>query len=978
MSNSKLSTSLLPLVAAISCIFPTHTVFAACSTSVSTGQAACSMTSNQNVDVTPTGSLSGGGVVNGIDINAITVGTITNAGLIEGNQTGIFSKNNGSSATDVVMGGINNQSGGTIHGNLNVGIHLNQTKLTGGIRNTGTISGGDLGIILGSNTNIDYIHNAQGGTIKSTDTRSGRIALALHQATLKVNPGDAALAALYNAGTISSEKDAIRIQVGSTIAGDETRAGLLNVGQITSKISDAIRIGGDSGAIATLSNGLINEANAEIKAGDRGIKLGVGSAGVINGGIRNAGTINATNVGLEVGALGTLNGGLNNQGSISSAVGVKVNSAGTLAGGIQNSGTITGTVQALDLQNTTGQIAVTNTGVLDGAVSLGKNQLDMSGTGKAVGTVTTSSGAQITLRDDAKIQGNLALNGAATLNLNDKAQITGTLQGNGAGIVNLNRDLTTTSSITGLAQLNVASGKTLDVAHDLAAATLRNDGRVKFGPQMGKTLTGSLDNRGVLEIAHADQVRITGDYTQALDGSLQIYAASTSSYSRVQVDGVASLPTAAKIDVKVDTVNSIQAGQTLAGVLTASSLNASTFAVSDNSALFDFVGVKNGNQVDLTIKKAIDVVTPLQKLGKTQTLPAAEVLDQWLGQPAVGDKANVVTALGKLPTEQSVVAAVQQTLPLLSGGQAQTTRGSMEAASRIIQARQSGNRGISTGDDYVGSMKAWAKPFASRANQQDQQDISGFKANSYGLILGSDSEYSATTRLGGALVYAQSNIESNALEPHNEATVNSYQAVVYGTYAIDASTEFFWQGDLGLHRNDGQRKITFGGLNRTAQADYDSYSAHLGGGVARTFQFGELTTVAPSLRLDYLYFHERAYTETGADALNLQVDAKTTDQLTLRAEAKLTHALSDQVGLLANVGAGFDALSNSSTLRAAYVGGGAAFNTSQLDAGRFVANAGLGFVSHLGKGLELTVRYDLEGREDYLLHTASAKIRGSF
>jgi hypothetical protein len=67
----------------------------------------------------------------------------------------------------------------------------------------------------------------------------------------------------------------------------------------------------------------------------------------------------------------------------------------------------------------------------------------------------------------------------------------------------------------------------------------------------------------------------------------------------------------------------------LAGVLTASTLNASTFAVTDDSILFDFIGVKNGNQVDLTIKKATDVVSAVQKSGKKQSLPAAQVLDQW-------------------------------------------------------------------------------------------------------------------------------------------------------------------------------------------------------------------------------------------------------------------------------------------------------------------------------------------------------------
>jgi outer membrane autotransporter protein len=322
---------------------------------------------------------------------------------------------------------------------------------------------------------------------------------------------------------------------------------------------------------------------------------------------------------------------------------------------------------------------------------------------------------------------------------------------------------------------------------------------------------------------------------------------------------------------------------------------------------------------------------------------------------------------------------VQETLPLLSGGQTQSVQGAMANASKIIQSRQTGNRGISTGNNDVNGVAGWAKPFASTAMQQAKDDVSGFKSKSFGLLIGADSEYSTTTRLGAALVYAQSQIDSEggAAAAH-KATVDSYQAVLYGTYVIDAVTEFFWQGDLGWHRNDGQRKISFGGLNRTANVDYDSYSAHLGAGVARTFQLDERTTLAPTVRGDYLYFHERGYTETGAESLNLQVASKTTDQLTLRVEGKLTHFVSDQLSVLANAGFGIDVLSNASTLRASYVGGGAAFNTPMLESGRVLGNAGLGIVNQFSNGLELTLRYDLEGRDNYLQHTASAKLRARF
>ena len=83
------------------------------------------------------------------------------------------------------------------------------------------------------------------------------------------------------------------------------------------------------------------------------------------------------------------------------------------------------------------------------------------------------------------------------------------------------------------------------------------------------------------------------------------------------------------------------------------------------------------------------------------------------------------------------------------------------------------------------------------------------------------------------------------------------------------------QIDAGQGKNTGQRVITFAGS--TAHASYDSYSAHAGVGIGRSYTLNEKTDITPSVRADYTWIKEKSYTETGADVLNLSVDGRTTD-----------------------------------------------------------------------------------------------------
>ncbi|NHZ94092.1 autotransporter domain-containing protein, partial [Massilia sp. CCM 8733] len=98
---------------------------------------------------------------------------------------------------------------------------------------------------------------------------------------------------------------------------------------------------------------------------------------------------------------------------------------------------------------------------------------------------------------------------------------------------------------------------------------------------------------------------------------------------------------------------------------------------------------------------------------------------------------------------------------------------------------------------------------------------------------------------------------------------------------LDPNTDINWQLDAGANKTDATRTINFGGLTRVAGSDYRGMSLHAGTGIGRVVRLSEETNVTPSVRLDYTTVKNKAYTESGAGALNLIVGRQRAKQFIL-------------------------------------------------------------------------------------------------
>lgn len=474
-----------------------------------------------------------------------------------------------------------------------------------------------------------------------------------------------------------------------------------------------------------------------------------------------------------------------------------------------------------------------------------------------------------------------------------------------------------------------------------------------------------------------------GSYTQSGSQTLTIGVTDAANFGKLNVNGVANFNNS---NLGVDVIGSptLANNLSLAGVVTAGTLNATSFIVTDNSALFDFDATINGNSIDLNViasgngASGTSVYSSALNNRLYPALGAASVLDTQVQGAPSGDMANVVTALGRLPDERNVARAAAQTLPL--NASAQATLGALNTINSIFASRFApGTTGMSSGDLAV-NRNVWIRPFGSRADQDDTDDnASGYSADTWGLAAGVEGDI-GETQIGVAYAYANTQLDGNThlTGAGTSAEIDSHVIALYGSRPLNDMALGF-QVDAGWNDNDSDRTLDFGGLNRSASASYDSWSLHLGSSLSKAIVLDQANTFIPAIRADYTRLRSQSYTERGADALSLDVDASTVEVMTFGVDGRIVHALTPNAQLEAIVGVSYDAINDDDNLVASYSGApGQSFVATGIDHGPWLARAGVGYTYSLADGTDVSIRYEASGRNDYLSQSASVKAVWSF
>ena len=952
-----------------------------------------------------------------------------NGASIEVTTNGAISSN-GTSAiyTYDSVGSISNH--GSVASDISIGIHLDYAVVAGTIRNTGTLTsvadsydfnngalyangatitgslvndGGSVGnTLLLRASSVDKIENINGGSIAVSGQQVAGISL---------DRTTVAHGILNGAGSSITTSDftAIRIYGGSILAGGIVNNGDIFKGGITLN-SSANVVGGitNTGRIEDIASVGIGVSNSTLSGGihntgtilSRSISVLIDSAAQVTGGFTNDSNVTGANMGIYMAGQAELHGGLSNTGTIAGTTlyGIQALSNSAINGGVHNTGTIEGQRSGLRLEsgaalgaNTNG-VALYNSGTVraNSRFTWENSGLHlMTGatvTGDVVNTTNATIGGNfgINVTGASRIDGNIANSGvisgtAYAVYVSDDSALTGmSAHGNAAAYrgdiyaKNTNFTVASGASFTNenaisVQGFTVAAGGLLTITDGISSS-----GTIASGITVG---SNGFTNAGTVRLNSGLLGDINGDYTQTSTVVLQVGVTGDTAYGHLAVNGTANLASNAKIDVDVSPRDYKFSVDRLQNFLTATTLNSDgTFLVTDNSTLFDFGAVKDGNAVHLTLKKAGSVLGSVNENGNKPGTGAATVLDQIIATDPTG---GIGSHFVGLTSTKAVSDAVSQTLPLLNGGSMAAATGSITSINRVVQARIENNRGLSSGDDVIGDKYIWFKPFGSWARQDDRDGQSGFKANSTGFVAGADMAVNERSRLGAGFAYAKSKVDGNSSVAPQHMDVDVFQVLGYGSYSLDENTEINFQADIGQNSNKGSRRIAFTGS--TATADYKSLTAHIGIGIGRILPLNANTSFTPSVRADYTWIKDQSYRESGAGALNLNVDGRSANELLLAADGKLAHKLNDKTTFIANLGAAYTAVKGNTAIIAAFAGAPqAAFATYGMEQRPWTVRGGLGLVRKTGNNTEIAVRYDAEARNGFTNQTASVKARWAF
>ena len=182
-------------------------------------------------------------------------------------------------------------------------------------------------------------------------------------------------------------------------------------------------------------------------------------------------------------------------------------------------------------------------------------------------------------------------------------------------------------------------------------------------------------------------------------------------------------------------------------------------------------------------------------------------------------------------------------------------------------------QGVATAPDSPNRFSLWASGISGWSGDDRSSRSSGYRVFTGGVAVGGDYRICPSLTAGISLGYTQADV--HWLDQAGDGDIDTG----YGSLYTHWSEDGFW-GDAivgtGVSWYDARRNIST--FDRTADSDFtgQQYFGRVDGG--HDWRIGKWT-VGPTASFQYLHSQQDAFSETGADALNLQVDGRNASSL---------------------------------------------------------------------------------------------------
>lgn len=919
-----------------------------------------------------------GAFYNNVINNSGIISTRITKAEIDGNRTGATSVSNTAAARAInsaVKGSylINNQIGASINV-VNDGIGVAQAIFEGGqveemtINNAGTISAERTArLTLFSNTatanptatSLDFplLTTAQTvGVVGAIVTEEEAEEIVINNTSTGVIRGKGDYAsAIYSR---AEEAEIVNAGLIEHIATDGTQSKgfaighVSNGGEVRRLEIENTTTGIIRGDILSVNGNAFRWYNLSTE-GNLDSRLGINSQnGQADSEIENAGKIygniyygNGTHV-LENESTGEIVGNIDlDQRNMTVAAGAGI--AGTKSFTFENEGIFNGNITIHDV-----------------ATSL--NSLTLEGDG-FTGKITASTGA-----------GNTTLNLLGSGTLRDDVTKLATLNMGATGDTPVDDD---DDEVTGGSMWSLASGKTFEFSQgaNLNAGTLNVLGNLVANTQVNSgatlagtgTITGNVTSQGIVNLADT-VLTVNGNFISQTGGAINADITSDNN-GLLAVSGTANIN---GTTIRPQASFTVANGSTYT-LLTSDGLTFTDSAVA-SSALLKWSLVSDANNLIVTVQAA--PVTSIAGVGTAGAITLNNILTNTNNVDALN---NLALRLQDIESEAAIVKASAQLSPEVNGANYLGAQVAVNQFSNLIDARSDANAagvsGVATGDATLNN-GVWLQGFGFVGEQKQRKGADGFDADTAGFAIGYDHDISDHVRIGAAVAYSTTNVDANNLTKGNTTSIDSYQAVLYGTYNF---SNWYLDSQLGYaqHQFDSKRLVSVP-VRDVANGSFDAnqYTARLSANYP--IKVGNNATFIPTVAAMYSYFDQESYRENSQLGTGLSINSKSTDSLRLGLGGKALFELGQSaMPVVFETRAlwwhEFADVRQDSTAR--FATGGSTFNTNGIRPARDTANLGATLsASSQDFSQVLSVSYDAEVRDHYVGHTGSLTARFNF
>jgi outer membrane autotransporter protein len=325
--------------------------------------------------------------------------------------------------------------------------------------------------------------------------------------------------------------------------------------------------------------------------------------------------------------------------------------------------------------------------------------------------------------------------------------------------------------------------------------------------------------------------------------------------------------------------------------------------------------------------------------------------------------------------ENTTISAAQSAVPLRLA-----FAGSQENLNQIVAQARAAMEDDATSAARTVSDGFWLQGTGDWGAVNGKGSAPGWSSHGGGVMAGYEHAFADESRLGAAFAYGHADGD----EKSDSATtsLDTYRLVFYGGFD-DGPLMAGGALDLALDRFDASRPISLGALTPVATSSHDgneiSASAMAGYRLS-----GRAMGVMPFISADYVYLHQRGFTETDAGALNLSIMPSHFQSLQPEIGVRAGHvfALQDDVFIVPVLTVGFryellDTTANNSALLASATSAGA-FTTDGVALDRAMAHIGAKVVVHMRNALDLYAAYDARLSGNQSAQAAGLGVRYQF